>query len=148
VVLKARVVEMISSKLTLYCFVVSGAYLLVFSLVWEWLAKQTKAFRGIPTEMLEETGVLWFGVNFATEFLLYTVIPTFAYAFFYIIVPLTGLRAGVAAALFAFTLGTLPVLIGLLVRIKLPALTFAWMMLGSLLKLAGSLTIIAYLYSL
>jgi len=139
---------MISSTLTLYCFIFSGAFLLLFSLLWDWFGRAARVFRGIPSVMLEETGVVWFAINFATEFLLYAVIPTIAYSFFYVIVPLTGLRAGVAAALFAFALGSLPALIGLLVRIKLPALTFAWLALGGLIKLTGSLVIIAYLYSL
>ena len=62
--------------------------------------------------------------------------------------PLSGIRTGVAGELFAFTLGALPAIVGLLTRTRLPALLFSYLLFGVLLKLAGCLAIIGYLYQL
>ncbi|MCK4301521.1 MAG: hypothetical protein KAW91_02045, partial [candidate division Zixibacteria bacterium] len=86
--------------------------------------------------------------NFAMEFLFFVGIPTFAYNFFQVILPLSGVRPGLAVALAAFTLGAVPVVMGLSARIKLPMLYVLYFLFGLLLKLSGALVIIGYLYSL
>ncbi|MGH8014774.1 MAG: hypothetical protein ACREBV_01125, partial [Candidatus Zixiibacteriota bacterium] len=75
-------------------------------------------------------------------------IPSIAYSYFYIMLPLSGVRTGLAGALFAFTLGAVPALVGLLVRTRLPVLAFSFLLLAILLKLAGSMIIIGYLYQM
>ena len=139
---------MISTELLLYCIGAAGAYLFVISLVWEYAGIKLNINRGMPVEMLEPTGKAWFMTNFLMELLLYVVIPSLVYSYFYIMLPLSGIRTGVAGALFAFTLGALPAIVGLLTRTRLPALLFSYLLFGVLLKLAGCLAIIGYLYQL
>ncbi len=139
---------MISTELLLYCIGAAGAYLFVISLVWEYAGIKLNINRGMPAEMLEPTGKIWFMMNFLMELLLYVVIPSLVYSYFYIMLPLSGIRTGVAGALFAFTLGALPAIVGLLTRTRLPALLFSYLLFGVLLKLAGCLVIIGYLYQL
>ncbi len=139
---------MISTELLLYCIGAAGAYLFVISLVWEYAGIKLNINRGMPVEMLEPTGKIWFMMNFLMELLLYVVIPSLVYSYFYIMLPLSGIRTGVAGALFAFTLGALPAIVGLLTRTRLPALLFSYLLFGVLLKLAGCLAIIGYLYQL
>ena len=139
---------MISTELLLYCIGAAGAYLFVISLVWEYAGRKVNISRGMPVEMLEPTGKIWFMMNFLMELLLYVVIPSLVYSYFYIMLPLSGIRTGVAGALFAFTLGALPAIVGLLTRTRLPALLFSYLLFGVLLKLAGCLVIIGYLYQL
>jgi len=139
---------MISTQLLLYCVAAGAVYLLLISIVLEFISKRLKVFQGFPAEIVEPTGGLWFGMNYALELLLFVVIPSVAYSYFYILLPLSGVRTGIAGALFAFTLGAVPALVGLLVRTRLPVFTFSYMLLGILLKLAGSLIIIGYLYQL
>ncbi|MFQ6007557.1 MAG: hypothetical protein ACE5K8_01265 [Candidatus Zixiibacteriota bacterium] len=139
---------MISVELVLYCLVVAGLYLLVLSALLEFIGKKLGIPRGIPTELLEPIGVSWFLLSYVMELLFFVIIPTFAYSFFYVIVPLSGIRAGMAGALSAFTLGAVPALMGLSVRIKLSMLYLLYFLLGLLLKMGGTLTIIGYLYSL
>ena len=139
---------MISTELLLYCIGAAGAYLFVISLVWEYAGIKLNINRGMPVEMLEPTGKAWFMTNFLMELLLYVVIPSLVYSYFYIMLPLSGIRTGVAGALFAFTLGALPAIVGLLTRTRLPALLFSYLLFGVLLKLVGCLVIIGYLYQL
>src|SRR5690606_11622569 len=103
---------------------------------------------GVPEALVEPFGWIWFIMNYMMESLFLVAIPTLAFAFFYFILPLTGLRAGMAAALFAFTLGAAPVLMGLSVRVKLPMPLLLFLLLSYLVKIGGTLSIIAYLYSL
>ncbi len=139
---------MISTKLLLYCIGSGAVYLLVFSVLWELVGKRMKVYRDIPPEIVEPIGVSWFAMNFAMELLLYVAIPSLVYSYFYMMLPLSGIRTGIAGALFAFTLGAVPAIVGLLTRTRLPALMFSYLLLGILLKLTGTLIIIGYLYQL
>ena len=139
---------MISTTQMLYCFVAGGVYLLVATLVLEFLNKKLNLKRGISPDILEQTTGTWFVLLFLMEFLFFVAIPTISYSFLYLIVPLSGIRAGLAAALFAFTLGAVPVIMGLSVRVRLPMPYLLFTLLGYLVKLAGALAIVGYLYTL
>jgi len=139
---------MMSLALLFYCLVCAGAYLLVLSLLLDFIEHKMKLAHQIPSQMVELAGLGASLVNFVMEFLFFVAIPTIVYSFFYFLVPLSGVKAGLAAALFAFVLGSAPAIMGLSVRIKLPMPYLSYMMLSLLLKLGGSLTIIAYLYNL
>jgi hypothetical protein len=145
---KRGVAEMISTGLLVYCLIAGAAYLFLISLVLEFFAKRLKVFDGFPPEVIESGGGFWFTLNFAMELLLYVVIPSITYSYFYIMLPLSGIRTGIAGALFAFTLGAVPAMVALLVRTRLPIVTFCYLLLGILLKLTGVLIIIGYLYQL
>jgi len=139
---------MFSKKLIIYCFVSSGLYLLVISWLLSFLQRKLRLTEGISAQLLESTHLGWSAINYVMEFLFYVVIPTIAYSLFYLVIPLSGIRAGLAGALFAFTLGAAPALISLSVRIKLPMPFILFSLLSLLLKLGGSLAIIGYLYQL
>jgi hypothetical protein len=87
-------------------------------------------------------------MNFVMEFLFYVVIPTIIFSFFYVVIPLSGIRAGLAAAVLAFLLGATPVLMGLSVKIKLPMPLVLFGLLSHLIKLGGAMALIGYLYSI
>lgn len=139
---------MLSIRFILYCFLASGVYLLVMSLILEWIERALKLRAGIPENMCERTGFGGVFSNFVLEAVFYVAIPTLVYSFFYFMIPFSGFRAGMAGTLFAFVLGTAPTVIGLSMRVKLPLPYLLFMMLSVLLKLGGSMMIIAYLYSL
>ena len=139
---------MFSQRLLLYCFLGSGTYLILISLVTEYLHKKLRLSQGIPKELLEDSGCSWSGIRFMMEALFFVVIPTLAYSLFYLVIPLSGIKAGMSAALFAFTLGAAPALMSLSVRVKLPMPYILFLLLSLLFKLGGSLIIIGYLYSL
>lgn len=138
----------LSYKLLVYCLVGSGFYLLITSGILWFLEIKIKFWRGMPEELLEDTGGAWFVINYIMEMLFYVIIPTIAYAFFYLVIPLGGVRAGIAVALIAFTLGAVPILMSLSVRVKLPMSYLLFMLLAYMIKLGGSLAIIGYLYAL
>ena len=121
---------MISFELMLYCVLSAGAYLLLLSLLLDWVERKLKLSAMLPDEMVESTGLSWTLANFTME------------------VPFYGVRAGVASGLFAFGLGAVPGLIGLAVRVKLPTPFMFYILLSILLKLIGCLAIIGYLYTL
>ena len=135
---------MISYNLMFYCFAVSGIYLLVMSIVLSLVEVSLKLNRGLPKELVEESNLAWFIMNFVMEFLFYVVIPTIIFSFFYVVVPLSGIKAGLAAAVLAFLLGATPVLMGLSVKIKLPMPLVLFGLLSHLIKLGGAMALIGY----
>ena len=132
----------------LYCLVTGGVYLLIATLALEFTAKKMKLLSGVPEAILEDSGGVWLGLFFIMEFLFFVTIPTVAYSFFYLIVPFSGVKAGMAATLFAFTLGAVPLVMSQSVRLKLPMQYLLFLLLGYLVKLGGCLAIISYLYTL
>ncbi|MCK4573827.1 MAG: hypothetical protein KAU36_05620 [candidate division Zixibacteria bacterium] len=138
----------VSAKLLLWCLLASGLWLLASSLLIEFLGKRFGFYRGIPKEVAEDSGPAWFLLHYIIEFIFLVVLPTLGYSFFYVVLPFYTIKAGMAAALFAFTLGAAPVMIGLSVRVKLPMPYLLYLLLGYLVKLTGSLVIIAYLYTM
>lgn len=139
---------MISAGLMLASMAAAGAYLLVVSIVLHLVERQFNFSRGVPPELLETTGWLWIGMTFLMEIMFFVVIPTLTYSFFYVLLPFSGIRAGMAAGLFAFVLGATPALMGLSVRVKLPMPFLLFVLFSILLKITGCMIIIAWLYSL
>lgn len=139
---------MISIDLLLYCVVAAGIYLLAISLILDRIERKLSLSAGIPGELVEKSGFTVTFMNFLMEAIFYIAIPTVGYSFFYVILPLSGIRAGLAGALFAFVLGAAPIVMRLSVRVKLPMPYLLFLLFSQLLKLAGTLAIIGYLYSL
>ncbi|UCE24658.1 MAG: hypothetical protein JSU74_00990 [Candidatus Zixiibacteriota bacterium] len=139
---------MISTTQMLYCLVAGGIYLLLVTVFLEFISRKLKFLEGMPPSILEESGGIWLILFFIMEFLFFVAIPTVTYSFFYLIVPFYGIRAGLAATLFAFTLGAVPIIMCLTVRLKLPMPYLLFVLLGYLVKLGGSMTVIGYLYTL
>ena len=139
---------MIDMKLSLYCLVLGGTYLLLFTLLHEWLGRRLNLTRNIPPNLLEESGPGLFVVNFIMEALFFVAIPTLGYSFFSIVLPLSGIRPAMAVTLVAFTLGAVPALMGLSMRMWLPMPFLLYHLLGLLLKLGGCIAVVGYLYTL
>ncbi len=139
---------MISAGLMVACVAAAGVYLLLISVILLKIENRMGLTRGIPSELLETTGWVWTGFTFIMELMFYVVIPTLAYSFFYVLMPFDGLRAGIAAGLFAFVMGATPALMGLSVRVRLPMPFLLFLLLSVLLKVCGCMLLIAWLYAL
>lgn len=139
---------MISGELLVYCLILGSVYLLAATVILEALGKLFRVHEKLPKELVEQTNLSWHVVNFLMEALFFVAIPTLAYSFAYVIMPLSGIRSGMAAALFAFTLGALPIAMSVSVRIRLPMPFLMFQLLNHLIKLGGALALIGYLYSL
>jgi len=139
---------MINMTLMLYCLVLGGAYLLTITLLHEFVGRLLKITRGIPPELLEPSGPGIFVVTLIMEGLFFVAIPTMGYGFFAVALPLAGVRPAVALALVSFTLGAVPALMGLSMRMRVSMPYLLYNLLGLLLKLTGCVVIIGYLYSL
>ncbi len=139
---------MISRELLIWCLGCGSAYLLALSLLLDMAEKKLRLTEGIPAELQESAGIAFFVMNFVMEALFYVAIPSTVYAFFYQLLPVSGLRAGLAGALFAFVLGAAPLGMRLSVRLRLPMPYVLFLLVSHLLKLGGALGIIGYLYSL
>ena len=137
----------VSAELMLYCFVAAGLYLLIVSVVLELAARGLKISRYVPGELLEEQGPGWLFMNFVMDYLFFVVIPTLAYSYFFLLLPLSGIRVGVAVALMAFTLGMVPLIMGLSVRLKLAMPYLLYFLVGMFLKISGCIIVIGFLYS-
>lgn len=139
---------MIDVTLMLYCLVAGGVFLLVITLLHEWLGRRLDMAKGIPPEMLEPAGAAAFVVGFVMEGLFFVAIPTLAYGYFSVVLPLAGLRPAIALALIGFTLGAVPALMGLSLRVRLWMPYLLYYLVGLLIKLTGCLIIIGLLYNL
>ncbi len=110
---------MINKTLLIYALISAGGYLLVISLLLEFISKKLSLDKNLPDELKEETSTGWFVLNFIMELLFYVAVPTIGYSFLYLILPFEGIKAGMAAALFALIIGAVPITMGLSVRVKL-----------------------------
>lgn len=139
---------MISQALLIYCLVVGAIYLAAASIIMEIIGRLLKIERGIPKELLEKNDLGSRLTSFLIEYLFIVAVPTLAFAVLFTVLPLTGVRSGLAAALFAFALGGVPPMIVLSIRMKLYMPYLLFLLLSHLVKLAGSLALIGYLYYL
>ncbi|UCD64780.1 MAG: hypothetical protein JSW34_04915 [Candidatus Zixiibacteriota bacterium] len=139
---------MMSATQLLYCLVLGGVYLIIVTLIMEFLTRRLSLFKGFPDPLVEKISGGWLVLLMIMEFLFFVVIPTVSYSFFYLVMPFSGIRAGMAGALYAFTLGAVPIVMGLSMRIKLPMPYLLFLLLSYLVKLGGAMVIIAYLYVL
>ena len=110
---------MMDLTLLTYCLVAGGIYLLIFTLLHEWLGRRLQVARGIPPEQLEPSGAAAFAVGFIMEGLFFVVIPALAYGFFAVVLPLAGIRPALTLAMVAFTLGAVPAVMGMTLRVKM-----------------------------
>lgn len=141
-------VTLINTKLLLYCFIAGGSYLFIISLIVEWVSMKLKLERGIPEQLLEKNTAAWFTLNYLMELLFFIVIPSVGYSFFYLVLPFEGMRAGLAASVFALIMGAVPIVMIFSVRVKFPMAYLTFLLLSYFLKLAGAMAIIGYLYTL
>lgn len=139
---------MISFELIIYCLVIAGTYLLIISGLTDLIAAKANLTKSLPSQLVEKIDLPGFLINYLMEMLFMVVIPSVGYSIFYLIIPLEGIRAGLAIALIAFTIGAVPIIMVLSVRIKLPINYLLFLLLTQVLKLAGCLAIIAHLHSL
>ena len=139
---------MISVELLFTCLIASGVYLLLVSLLLDFVERRLKLAAALPEQLVEKGSAAVTLANFVLELLFYVVIPTIIYSFFYYVLPFYGVRAGLATALFAFLLGAAPAVMGLSIRVKLPMPYVLYQLFAGLIKLLGSLAIIGYIYTL
>jgi len=139
---------MVAWQLIAYCVAAAGGYLLALSFLLDFIARRLKLTASLPPELVEPGDFVLTLANFIMELLFFVAIPTLSYSFFFFVIPLSGVRAGLAAALLGFGVGAVPTVITLALRIKLPAPYILYILLSVLLKLGGCLAIIGYLYSL
>ena len=139
---------MISVELLFSCLVAAGVYLLLVSLLLDFVERRLKLAAALPKQLVEKGSAVVTLANFVLELLFYVVIPTVIYSFFYYVLPFYGVRAGLATALFAFLIGAAPAVMGLSIRVKLPMPYVLYQLFAGLVKLLGSLAIIAYIYTL
>ncbi|MBD3333079.1 hypothetical protein GF356_09520 [candidate division GN15 bacterium] len=132
----------------LYCFVFAGLYLLIVSALLELALKKLGFLKLYAAEMLEPYSIKWFLVNFVMEFMFFVVIPTLAFEFFHVLLPLTDIRTALAGALVAFVLGVVPAIMGLTVRLSLSMPYLLFFMCAHLLKLGGAMAVVGYIYSM
>ncbi len=139
---------MISTELIAYCLVLGGLTLIVVTVLFELLGRYLRVARDMPEGLMEPTSPGWYFMNFVMEFLFLVAVPTFVYGMFAVVLPLSGIRPGLAAAVLAFTLGAVPTVLALSVRVKLSMVYLLYILFGVLIKLAAVLAVIGYLYSL
>lgn len=139
---------MISIRLVLACLLWGGAALFVFELLWYALEKKLNLLTSLPAEIREEVNVGALVSRFVIQLAFMVAMPAVGYAWFYVLVPFYGPRAGVAMAIFLFMLGIIPFVMSLLMRVRLPVSFMLFQLAGHLIKMILIYGIIAYLYVL
>jgi len=139
---------MISIRLLLACLLWGGVALFIFEAIWYLLERKLRLPSKLPPELLEEDGFGYFISKFIMQFAFLVAMPAVVYSWFYVMVPFSGVRAGVSLALFVFMLGIIPFAVSLLMRIKLPLSYTLFQSAGHLIKLIIVFGVISYLYIL
>lgn len=86
--------------------------------------------------------------DYITQVALFVAAPAALYSWMYLMLPLEGARQGVAIALWTVLIGGAPVGFLLGSRARIPAAALVYLLLTLLIKLAGSLAILGYIFSL
>ena len=124
------------------------AYLVIIKLIMSRLERLIPIFRGFPGELIEPKDTAWFISSLFVEFIFFVMMPAIVYGWFYTVTPFSGVRGGLAMALFVFAFGMVPMGMLMMFRIKLPALYVLFKLVTLFIKVAGSMAIVGYLYSL
>ncbi len=139
---------MVDFELMIYCLLAGAVYLLIIDLIWNWLERIVPLFDNFPKELLEEKGLFWFFSCYIVELIFFVMMPSIIYGWFYAVLPFSGVRGGIAVALFALIFGMIPLAVLISFRIKIPVLYLLYQLTGLLFKVVGAMIIIGYLYSL
>ena len=138
----------VSFKLLGFCIVVGAVYLIAINLIWNKLEKFVPTLKGFPRDLVEDRNPAWFVSNFIIEFIFFVLLPAIIYGWFYTVLPFSGLRGGISVGLYLFLFGIIPVATIIMFRIKIPAVYFLYLLVGTFFKVIGLMAIIGYLYSL
>lgn len=139
---------MISIRLLVAALVYAGAALLIIELIIHLAERKLNLLAKLPPDLLEDITAGFFVSKFIMQLAFLVVIPTIAYSWFYLVIPLYGTRAGVGMAVFIFLLGIVPYSSSLFMRVKLPMAYTLFHMAGYFVKIVVVYGIIAYLYIL
>lgn len=138
----------IDFKLLMACMGLGALYLIIVTLLWNRLERVVPIFENFPKGLIEESNPAGIIYTFVVELIFYIFIPAMVYAWFYTLIPFSGIRGGLSVALMIYVLGAVPISISILFKVKLPVVYLLYQSLGMLIKLAGTLAIIGYLYAL
>jgi hypothetical protein len=139
---------MLSAALFISSLVAGVAWVAVVSFFVNTIGRRINIDDSIPAELREPQGGGTFVLALFTECLFFVVMPTMIFSMLNVLVPLTPIRTGLGAGLFAFAIGTLPTLSTLTMKVRFPLSWTMFFALGQLIKVAGALTIIGFLFSL
>lgn len=86
-------------------------------------------------------------VQFISDLLFFVIIPAMAYFWIYPVMPFSGYKAGIAIAIGAYILGSLPYATNISLRIKIPAILIVTTLFFNLLKLTAALGVVTHFLS-
>ncbi len=138
----------VSFELLGYCLLFGAIYLLIIDFIWIALERVVPLFGRFPKELLEPKGGGLFVSSFIIEFIFFVLLPSVVYGWFYTVIPFSGVRGGVSAALYLVMFGMIPLSLLLLFRIRIPVVFILFQLLGLTIKVLGVMAIVGYLYSL
>lgn len=134
--------------LVVYCIVAGGIYLMLFDLLWSFLERLVPTFAHFPEDLVEKKTFSWYFSNFIVEFIFFVLMPSVIYGWFYSVLPISGMRGGMAVGLYLFFFGMIPLSMLILFRVRLPAVYILYQLAGLFFKVVGAAAIIGYLYNL
>lgn len=141
----------IPTELLLYCFGVGALYLFfihwALSALERYLSKMG-LWGDFPESLLRPQGKFISFGDLTVQIALFVALPVGFYSWMYMLLPLEGMRAGVGIALWTAMVGALPLTVTLNLRTHLPGSALAFYLMSYIIKLAGTLAIIGYLFSL
>ena len=139
---------MLTTALFISCLVAGTVWVAVISFLMNLIGTRLNINDTIQAELREPQGGGTFVLTLFTDCLFFVVMPTMIFGMLSVLVPLTPIRTGLGAGLFAFAIGVLPTLSTLTMKVRFPLSWTMFFALSQLLKLAGALTILGYLFSL
>lgn len=141
----------IPPKLLLTCIAAGAVYLALINWALQalenYLSKMS-LWGNFPKDLLRPQGKFTALSDLVIQLSVFVVFPAVFYSFMYLLLPFEGIRAGLAVALLPTALGALPYAVMINTRTKIPGSALAFLLMGHLIRIAGSLSIIGYLFSL
>lgn len=141
----------IPPKLLLVCIASGAVYLILINWALLWLERvftKMGMWGEYPSDLLRPQGKFGSLSDLVFQISVFVVFPAMFYNFMYLLLPFEGIRTGLVVALLPTALGALPMAVMISARTKLPSSALAFFLLGHLIRIAGTLSIIGYLFSI
>ncbi|HSH00471.1 MAG TPA: hypothetical protein VLB27_10495 [candidate division Zixibacteria bacterium] len=139
-----------TAELFFYSMLAGGGYLLVVELALapiERALDRAGLWDDFPERLRKVRRTISLN-DYITQLALFVALPAALYSWMYLMLPLEGARQGVAIALWTVLIGGAPMGFMIGSRARIPAAALVYLLLTHLVKLAGCLAILGYIFSL
>ena len=140
-----------SAQALIYCIATGAVYLFVIetlSLRVEKILEKAGLWADYPQQLRPRARSFPDLNKLLLEVVFYITIPGVIYSSLFVVLPVEGVRQGVTIALWTVMIGGVPLITAIHSGAGIPPAALVYTLLAQLVKLAGALAIVAYVFSL